>query len=434
MESIGYQIKKVRSEKGMTQEDLAGNTISRSLLSLIENGYTKPSLHTLEYIASKLDKPVSYFLGGAQSVQEELDELIITLEQKLNNGNLNSSIERAFRFFEHIKDQTELFTQNSLGKLYTYMGISTVEKDSVKAQEYFKLAAECLETHEHAYLCKCYNNLGILMWKSKNYVESRDFFILANQLHDNIHLENLYTKLDILYNLALVQYSLYNYTEVNRLANEAIGYFEKYELYYNYGYFCMLQTLADKYLGNIDLALKHNKKAIDYYVLTENDYMKYRCYVNQCALLRICKDYSKALLYIEEAIEYFKAVMNEDKLVNAQTEQLKVFFFANKESDQILSLAETLLKKIKNPVECRGEILAIIGGLLIKDKQYEKSFYYLTEAKTLLAEHPHNEMHLYISLGFNKIYEQNKEYISSYDSIHRAAPYNDPVPDFYLQN
>lgn len=434
MESIGYQIKKVRGEKGMTQEELAGSTISRSLLSLIENGYTRPSLHTLEYIANKLDKPVSYFLSEAQSPQEELDELIITLEHKFASGNLDAFIGRALQFIEGTKEQTDCFIQNSLGKLYTYIGISNVEKNSAKAQEYLKLAIQCLESHEHAYLFKCYNSLGIIKWKAKDYEEARDFFILANQLLNNIRLENLYGKLDILYNLALVQYSLYNYAEVIRLANEAVGYFEKYELYYNYGHFCMLQTLAYKYLGSMELALKYNKKAIDYYVLTENDYMKYRCYINQCALLRISKDYTQSLEYIEKAIDYFKSVLNKEKLINAQTEQLKVFFFSNRAHEQTLAMAEVLLKKIKNHNECRGEILAIMGGILVKNQQYEKSFHLLTEAKTLLSEYPHNEMHLYVSLGLNKIYEQNKEYISTYDSMHKNTCLSNSALDFYLQN
>ncbi len=46
---IGQKIKDARKEKKLTQEELADSNISRSLISLIENDLSYPSMQTLEY-------------------------------------------------------------------------------------------------------------------------------------------------------------------------------------------------------------------------------------------------------------------------------------------------------------------------------------------------------------------------------------------------
>ncbi len=63
---IGKKIKKVRTSKGMTQTELAGDKITRNMLSQIENGSAVPSLSTIVYIADKLGMPAGYFLCEPQ--------------------------------------------------------------------------------------------------------------------------------------------------------------------------------------------------------------------------------------------------------------------------------------------------------------------------------------------------------------------------------
>ena len=60
--SIGERIRQARLEKGISQRELCGEEITRNMLSLIENGAASPSLTTLQYLAGRLDKKVSWFL------------------------------------------------------------------------------------------------------------------------------------------------------------------------------------------------------------------------------------------------------------------------------------------------------------------------------------------------------------------------------------
>ena len=61
--TLGDKIKKTRTESGMTQTELAGNAITRNMLSQIENNTAVPSVSTIKHIAKKLNIPVGYFLS-----------------------------------------------------------------------------------------------------------------------------------------------------------------------------------------------------------------------------------------------------------------------------------------------------------------------------------------------------------------------------------
>ena len=59
---LGEKLRQARLEAGLSQRQLCGDTITRNMLSLIENGSAKPSMDTLKLLASRLGKSVSYFL------------------------------------------------------------------------------------------------------------------------------------------------------------------------------------------------------------------------------------------------------------------------------------------------------------------------------------------------------------------------------------
>ncbi len=61
--NIGKKIKALRCEKFMTQSELAGNEITRNMLSRIENGAAQPSLDTLRYLARRLNVSAGFLLA-----------------------------------------------------------------------------------------------------------------------------------------------------------------------------------------------------------------------------------------------------------------------------------------------------------------------------------------------------------------------------------
>lgn len=61
--TMGQRIRLSRMEAGLSQRELAGGEITRNMLSSLEHDAANPSVATLRYLAQRLGKPVSYFLG-----------------------------------------------------------------------------------------------------------------------------------------------------------------------------------------------------------------------------------------------------------------------------------------------------------------------------------------------------------------------------------
>ena len=69
--TIGQRLKEARLAVGLSQRQLCGDTITRNMLSQIENGVARPSMDTLQTLAKRLGKPISYFLEEQSRDGEE---------------------------------------------------------------------------------------------------------------------------------------------------------------------------------------------------------------------------------------------------------------------------------------------------------------------------------------------------------------------------
>lgn len=74
--SIGERIYAARQEAGLSQRELAGETITRNMLSLLEHDQANPSLETLRYLSRRLKRPVSFFLEEDVAYLPGLKELM----------------------------------------------------------------------------------------------------------------------------------------------------------------------------------------------------------------------------------------------------------------------------------------------------------------------------------------------------------------------
>ena len=72
--TMGQRIRQAREEAGLSQRELAGEEITRNMLSALEHDGANPSLHTLRYLSKRLGKSVSYFVeedqGAGQSLRD----------------------------------------------------------------------------------------------------------------------------------------------------------------------------------------------------------------------------------------------------------------------------------------------------------------------------------------------------------------------------
>jgi transcriptional regulator with XRE-family HTH domain len=74
---IGEKIRRLRQHRKMTQSELAGDQITRNMLSCIENGAALPSLPTVWYLAEQLGVPAGFLLaeGDDDRIWRKMNEI-----------------------------------------------------------------------------------------------------------------------------------------------------------------------------------------------------------------------------------------------------------------------------------------------------------------------------------------------------------------------
>nr|WP_304212529.1 helix-turn-helix domain-containing protein [Fredinandcohnia onubensis] len=83
---LGERIRKLRKQKKLTLEELAGTKLTKGMLSLIENNKANPSMESLTYIAERLEVDLSQLLN-----EVNFDELQDILDQAEKVFILDSS-------------------------------------------------------------------------------------------------------------------------------------------------------------------------------------------------------------------------------------------------------------------------------------------------------------------------------------------------------
>ncbi len=93
---VGEKIRLRRQELKLTQREVAGERITRNLLSEIENGEAQPSLSTLLYLAERLDVSPGYLADDNRSLSEDAKQrLMPSLWQLYKEAKYTACIERA---------------------------------------------------------------------------------------------------------------------------------------------------------------------------------------------------------------------------------------------------------------------------------------------------------------------------------------------------
>ena len=62
MDQLGERIKQIRKERKMTLAQVAGDRLTKGMLSLIENGKAQPSMESLQHIAGQLNVDIADLL------------------------------------------------------------------------------------------------------------------------------------------------------------------------------------------------------------------------------------------------------------------------------------------------------------------------------------------------------------------------------------
>lgn len=89
--ALGEKIRAARLEAGLSQRQLCEGLVTRNMLSQIENGSAKPSMHTLTELAHRLGKSVCFFLE--EEVSTPNGAAMAAARQAFDEGNYEAAAE-----------------------------------------------------------------------------------------------------------------------------------------------------------------------------------------------------------------------------------------------------------------------------------------------------------------------------------------------------
>jgi tetratricopeptide (TPR) repeat protein len=136
-------IRRARLDSGLSMAQLAGSEVTRQAIFLIETGKTRPSMRTLELIASRTGKPVGYFMRPADESSggpvsngyqvEDLEALCLQLQ-------FEEAIELGNRVLEQrVPARVEAYVRQYIGQAF----VRSSRPDD--ALEHLRRATEILE-------------------------------------------------------------------------------------------------------------------------------------------------------------------------------------------------------------------------------------------------------------------------------------------------
>lgn len=115
---IGEKIKQARLQAGLSQTQVAGADMTRAHISQIESGKSQPSLKTLKIIASRVGRPVDYFLK-----EDEYGDNVPALLNRAENAMKNKLYEVAIQALKEALDYTACIPDsNQSGIIFMRMG------------------------------------------------------------------------------------------------------------------------------------------------------------------------------------------------------------------------------------------------------------------------------------------------------------------------
>ena len=74
--TLGQRLRRARQAAGLTQEALGNPDLTKGFISLLEHDRAKPSVTTLERLAARLGRPVSYFVDGEDAVSGKVLDVL----------------------------------------------------------------------------------------------------------------------------------------------------------------------------------------------------------------------------------------------------------------------------------------------------------------------------------------------------------------------
>lgn len=232
MDTIGLRIRHLRKQQKLTLEALAGEKLTKGMLSLIENGKAQPSMESLSYIAQQLGVESSELM---EDVSQTERRSVLEKAEKLYKADFSETMDELKQIIDLIQPIVEKLTLSyesaRLLELYSKSRYHLKQEDW---EFYYNRAMELYEQlHLYNQLASLALFKGMIVFNQHKYKDALAIVLKEHARFDSSTIKlDAMTSLDYMY-IESIMYSAVGNNEQARLKmNEALNFSKEKLIFY----------------------------------------------------------------------------------------------------------------------------------------------------------------------------------------------------------
>lgn len=351
---LGERIRKLRKQKKMTLEGLAGTELTKGMLSLIENNKANPSMESLTYIANQLGVDMADLLGEVST--EELRATLERVEQIFNvpfrNPDFPDKYKKLIELIEpHIGKLPKGYESARLLEIYSY----SLQREGYSGWE--SLLKNASDMFDQMNISSNRTAIGIfrsnIAFFEHNYHEALDIFMAERR---EIEVKHAYieptARLDLDYIEAILLYAVGNSEAAIHTMEKALAYSKEKRMFY---------LIDDLYrLAAAHAMMEGNKKEKDYYLLKLKQYGEF---ADHTPSIYFC-DLFEIIELISESQEYTKALTKIEACLSSGDlmdfdfyspwfilEKAKALYYLGRFDEALQTIKKVVIPEIHHPID-----------------------------------------------------------------------------------
>ncbi|MCF6136395.1 helix-turn-helix domain-containing protein [Pseudalkalibacillus berkeleyi] len=417
--SVGTRIKRLRKDLGLTQGDLAGDQLSRAMLSLIERDLTTPSLRTIEYLSYKLGVSVGDLLGEIKDASMPL-----TTADDIQKGlNICQTLFKVKKYSEAESRLNELVNIKSVhfpNKWLAYKLLGRIHQkmdQHESALTHFKESLSYLSSTDTNEIVEVYYYITLSNRKLDKYKEGIVAALKASALINTYHAEvDCLLEINILYNLALCYCRIKEFQKGLDVVDDAMAIMEKNDIKFSNGHFYMLKGIAELYMRKYAAGFLSTRSAIDYFdpVVDTHRYIGSR--INLGILLR---KQNKAVQSLEE----LHACLDEAEKLNFTAHAVNNYYELSLSYLYIdnIELAEHYIQLGIERSERKSHLQAqchyALGKVLMKKTEHQSAIKEFNKSESIFNTHKNDSWLALVKSEKAICYKSLDDHQQSFDNL-----------------
>jgi len=404
---VGYKIRALRKQKQMSQQELCGDFMNRSVLSRIENNRMEPSLHQIIYIANKLDTSIHYFFNDMDYTENILSDIQYDTHE-LHNLFGKESFHEIIDFFN---DDHEKFKKIKDFNKYYYLGMSYYHNKTNKEalrylRKYVNSYIKNVNTIQNQYIINFGNTLNTLckiMMTNNNYEKGQHYLYIAIRYLTKHNSLNSFIYFAVHNNLAYIYNQTLQYEKTIKLIENFL------RLNTSLSYRSIMPQLhisinkAYSSIGNYEMALYHIKKSVLLLSYEEDSSRLAKCYINYINDLRYSLLFEDAFKVVSDCLNQYA---NDSTFYVRFLVQKVILLFYSEEYIAALESIYKLNLKFLTKMD-RNNCYFMMGHIHYLNRDFEVAHQFLLKSENF-----------FIQRGYSK------DLVVLYDDLYAITNYN----------